>query len=74
METTPLNPPRKKRGPTPRLGPVVQTGVYLPYELLEWAKEQKEGLSGLVRRLLSEERERQMKKLDDQQTKALDKP
>ena len=52
-------PLRKKRGPLPRLGPLVQSHVYLPESLLVWAKQQPERLSGLVRRLLEEERSRQ---------------
>ena len=59
METPPVSLPRKKRGPVPRLGPVVQTHVYIPADLVEWAKQHKEGMSGLMRRLLAQERERE---------------
>ena len=39
------------------------TSVQLPPDLLEWAKHQPEGLSGLVRLLLSQERPRREKSL-----------
>jgi hypothetical protein len=58
MERAPRPPPRKKPGPVPRLGPVVQSHVYVPEDLFEWAKHQEEGFSALVRKLLLEERKR----------------
>jgi len=61
MKRAPENRPQKKRGPVPRLGPVVQTHVYVPEDLFEWAKHQKEGFSALMRRLLAEEYARQTK-------------
>jgi hypothetical protein len=61
MESAPENRPKKKRGPVARLGPVVQTHVYIPEDLFAWAKHQKEGFSALMRRLLAEEYERQTK-------------
>lgn len=39
------------------------TSVQLPPDMLEWAKHQPEGLSGLVRLLLSQERPRREKSL-----------
>src|SRR4029434_4749200 len=49
--------PRKTPGPVPRRGIVVQSHVYVPEDLFEWAK--KEGFSALVRRLLAEEYKKQ---------------
>jgi len=60
-ETPPPSPQRKRRGPKPRLGVQVSTHVLLPPELMEWAKDQPEGLSGLIRQLLAAERERREK-------------
>jgi len=37
---------------------MVDTHIFLPPDLLEWAKHQEEGLAGLVRRLLMQERHR----------------
>jgi hypothetical protein len=45
--------PLKKRGPVSR--GYSNTHILLPPELLEWAKVQPEGLSGLVRALLADE-------------------
>jgi hypothetical protein len=60
METpqVPQVPMQRKRGPVPRLGPVVHAGIYISEDLLVWAKAQEEGLSGLVRRLLADERKK----------------
>jgi hypothetical protein len=51
METT--KPTRKKTGPKPR--GYKATSVQLMPEVLEWATQQPEGLSGLVRQLLEQE-------------------
>jgi hypothetical protein len=50
--------PKKKRGPAKRLPPMVDTHIFLPPDLLEWAKQHTEGLAPLVRRLLAQERAR----------------
>jgi hypothetical protein len=62
--------PRKKPGPVPRLGPVVQSHVYIPEDLFEWAKHQEEGFSALVRKVLAAERKRRTQSMQDQETKA----
>lgn len=46
----------KKRKPGPVAKGHTQYGVTLPPELGDWGKEQPEGLSGLVRVLLAEEK------------------
>lgn len=46
----------KKRGPVPR--GYISTHVMLPAELIEWAKEQPEGLSGIARQAISQEQKR----------------
>lgn len=51
---------RKKPGPKRRLAPVVRTTLMLEEELVEWGKGQPGGLSDLVRRLLREEKEREV--------------
>jgi hypothetical protein len=50
-------PRQKKRGQIPK--GYVDTHILIQPELLEWAKHQPEGLAGLVRRLLADERARQ---------------
>jgi hypothetical protein len=55
-----LPQPKKKRGPTPKLGAMVDTHLYLPADLLDWAKAQPEGFAPLVRALLARERERRL--------------
>lgn len=50
----------KKRGPVPSVPPMVDTHVYLPENLLEWAKHQPGGFARLVRALLLTEWRRQM--------------
>jgi hypothetical protein len=47
----------RKRGPAPG-APTRKYNLLLDEELAEWGKRQAGGLSGLVRRLLKEERER----------------
>jgi len=42
----------KKRGPAPRLGPMMDTHLYLPPDLVEWAKHTPEGFTGMMRRLI----------------------
>jgi hypothetical protein len=54
METN--QSPSKKRGPVPK--GYVDTHVLAEPELIEWAKAQREGLSGLFRLLLRQERSR----------------
>jgi hypothetical protein len=54
MNTQPAPP--KKRGPVPK--GYEDTHVLMPPDLLRWAKEQPEGLAGLVRDLLAKERAR----------------
>lgn len=54
MEHT-LQTPRKP-GPIPK--GYKQTVIQLPPDLLEWAKRQPEGLAGLARLLMAEERQR----------------
>ena len=59
MESLPEPPPqRKRRGPIPRLGVQIGVHVKLPPDLVEWAKNQPEGMSALIRRLLAEEQQR----------------
>lgn len=53
-----LTRPHRKPGPPSKLGPLANTHVYIPVDLLEWAKRQPEGFTGLVRHLLAEERAR----------------
>ena len=54
-----LEKKRKKPGRTPAPGPPnYKRNILLPDELTDWAKEQPEGLSGLVRKLLEDERKR----------------
>jgi len=48
----------KKPGPAKRLPAMRDTHVHLPEDLLEWAKQQPEGLAALMRALLSAERKR----------------
>jgi len=48
---------RRKRGPRPK--GFIRQHVFLPADLAEWAKNHPEGLSGLVRRLLKDEQQRQ---------------
>ena len=55
METTSQ---RKKAGRPRRTNPVYKFTVVLPPDLGEWGKEQPEGLSGLLEKLLAEEHER----------------
>ena len=57
MDTLPHDQPLlRKRGPKPR--GYGNTHVLLPQDLIDWAKSQPEGLSGLVRHLLAAERHR----------------
>jgi hypothetical protein len=59
METTAtLTQPKKKRGPAPKLGRMVDTHIHVEPHLLEWAKQKPEGFAGLVRRLLKQEHAR----------------
>ena len=48
--------PRKKPGPTPK--GFKRVNAFLPPEMIEWAKNRPEGLSALLRRLLTQERQR----------------
>lgn len=57
METTQTKT-KKRTGPVKTLE-TMRTNVLLEPELVEWAKHQRGGLSGTVRRLLREERVRQ---------------
>jgi len=41
---------------------MIGTKVYLESEMVDWAKEQPEGLSSLVRRLLNDEKARQKRR------------
>jgi hypothetical protein len=50
--------PKRKRGPAKRLPPMVSTHIFMPMELLDWAKQEPEGLGALVRHLLAQERAR----------------
>ena len=50
-------PQPRKRGQIPK--GYVDTHILIQPELLEWAKRQPEGLAGLVRRLLADERAKQ---------------
>lgn len=54
METLQASNPIKKRGPVSRGS--ARGNILLPQDLLDWAKNQPEGLSGLVRTLLAAER------------------
>lgn len=56
MENPSISHTQKKRGPRKR--GYGNAHVLLPPDLIEWGKSQDEGLSGLVRRLLTEERRR----------------
>ena len=56
MNTHPRRP-KKKPGPVKRRIPMTDTHIFLPTDLLEWAKYQDEGLAGLVRALLARERQ-----------------
>jgi hypothetical protein len=49
--------PRRKPGPHPK--GYKRQHIFLPSHLADWAKDQEGGLSGLVRRLLAEERQRE---------------
>ena len=49
----------KKRKPGRPSTGVEQFNITIPPDLGEWAKRQPEGLSGLVRRLLSQKREKE---------------
>jgi hypothetical protein len=57
MNTEKHPQPKKKRGPAKRLPPMVDTHLFLPAELLEWAKVQPEGFAPLVRQLLITEQQ-----------------
>ena len=48
---------RRRRGRPPKL--YMRADILLPQILIDWGKEQPEGLSGLCRRLLARERRRQ---------------
>jgi hypothetical protein len=52
-------PPRRKPGPRPK--GYKRINVFLPRDLADWAMDQPEGLSGLLRRLLIEEYQRRTK-------------
>jgi hypothetical protein len=56
MNTTSHTP--KRRGPLPK--GYEDTHILLQPDLLRWAKEQPEGLAGLVRLLLQAERQRRL--------------
>ena len=58
MDEAPITPPRKQGRPK-RGNLVKQFTIMLPPELHEWAMQHREGFSGLVRRLLAEERIRE---------------
>jgi hypothetical protein len=58
METFEAPRPKKKRGPAKRFHNMVDTHLYLPPDLLDWAKAQEEGFAPLVRRVLTAERQR----------------
>ena len=49
-----LDKPKKKRGPAKKLQPMVDTHLFVPPYLLDWAKVQPEGFAGMVRRLLQQ--------------------
>lgn len=49
---------QKKAGPVPSAGPVAETHIHLPPALHAWAKDEPEGLSGLIRSLVLRERDR----------------
>lgn len=49
---------KKRPGPVPRLGPMACCTLYVQRDLIDWAKHQPEGMSALVRRLLTEEQAR----------------
>ena len=57
METqlVPEDKQKKKPGPVKKPYPMVDTHIFVPPHLLEWAKVQPEGFAGLVRALLREE-------------------
>jgi hypothetical protein len=57
METNP--PPKTPPGPVNR--GYKATSIQLPPDLLDWAKAHPEGLSGLCRRLLAAERDREQR-------------
>ena len=59
MNTLPETPQPKKRGPARRLPPMVDTHLFLPEALLEWAKHHPEGFAGLIRRLLAQEQQKE---------------
>ena len=61
MDSFPHSQPQsRKRGPKPK--GYGNTHVLLPQDLIDWAKSQPEGLSGLVRRLLTAERQRRARR------------
>ena len=57
METPLVPKVPKKHGPVPK--GYVDAHILIPPYLNDWAKHQPEGLSGLIRRLLKEEYDRQ---------------
>lgn len=61
MDNEPTPQPKKKRGPAKRMPTMVDTHLYLPQDLLDWAKEQPEGFAPLVRRLLTAARAREQR-------------
>ena len=58
MDTKPTSQPKKKRGPARRMQNMVDTHLYFPADLLEWAKRQPEGFAPLMRQLAAAERQR----------------
>jgi hypothetical protein len=50
--------PQHKRGPKPMAEQTVKASFVLPQELWDWAAEQPEGASALLRALLTAERKR----------------
>ena len=57
MDNINTSKPQKKRGPTPKEN-MVDTHLFVPADLLIWAKAQEEGFASLVRALLRTERQR----------------
>jgi hypothetical protein len=53
-------PTKRRNGPIPK--GFVQTSIQITPDLQQWALRQPEGLSGLVRQLLTEEMERRTRK------------
>ena len=58
MDTHPTPRPRRKPGPKPMAADRVKASFVLARDLWEWAAEQPEGASRLLRELLAHERQR----------------